>query len=190
MKNPPDANTIIAHTCCWIERVVIELKLCPFARQPFESGTIRFVVSTADQPEALRADLQTELEFLSSTDADKVQTTLLIHPNVLNQFLDYNDFLNVADALIEEQGYTGEFQVASFHPQYQFAGAPADAAENYTNRSPYPALHILREEELERAIDSHPHPDKIPERNIDTLNELGAEHMRAVLSQCLRSEES
>ena len=190
MNNHPDANTIIAHTRCWIERVVIELNLCPFARKPFESGKVRFVVSRADQPETLRADLQTELEFLHSTGASEVQTTLLIHPNVLNQFLDYNDFLDVADALIEEQGYEGEFQVASFHPHYQFAGTTADAAENYTNRSPYPALHILREEELELAIDSYVHPEKIPERNIRTLNDIGAERMRVVLRQCTQSEQS
>lgn len=187
MKNHPDTNTIIAHTRCWIEQVVIKHNLCPFARKPFESGKIRFVVSGADQPETLRANLQAELEFLSLTDASVVETTLLIHPNVLNNFLDYNDFLDVADALIEEQDYTGEFQVASFHPHYQFADTRADAAENYTNRSPYPALHILREAELERAIDGHAHPDKIPERNIRTLNELGAEHLRTVLSQCMRA---
>ena len=138
MKNHPDANTVIAHTRCWIEQVVIKLNLCPFARQPFESGKVRCVVSGATLPEELRANLQTELEFLHANDADEVQTTLLIHPHVLNTFLDYNDFLDVADALIEAHGYAGEFQIASFHPQYQFAGTAADAAENYTNRSPYP----------------------------------------------------
>ena len=186
MKKPLDANAVIAHTRCCIEQVVIKLNLCPFARKPFENGKIRFVVSTADQPETLRADLQTELEFLHATDTGAVETTLLIHPNVLNDFLDYNDFLDVADALIEEQGYAGEFQVASFHPHYQFAGTPVDAAENYTNRSPYPMLHLLREEELARALNSYPRPDKIPERNIRTLNELGAVHLREVLNQCLR----
>ena len=186
MKNLPDADTVIAHTRCWIEQVVIKLNLCPFARKPFESGRVRFVVSTANQPEALRADLQTELAFLSSTAAETVETTLLIHPYTLNKFLDYNDFLDVADALIEEQNYGGEFQVASFHPLYQFVGTSADAAENYTNRSPYPTLHLLREENLERAIEGFPHPEKIPERNIRTLNELGAEHLRETLRLCMR----
>ena len=188
MKNSPNANAVIAHTRCWIEQVVIKLNLCPFARKPFENGKIRLVVSTAEQPETLRADLQTELEFLHATATSAVETTLLIHPNVLNNFLDYNDFLDVADALIEEYGYEGEFQVASFHPHYQFAGTPVNAAENYTNRSPYPTLHLLREAELERALDNYTRPDQIPERNIRTLNELGTEHMREVLSQCLRSE--
>lgn len=185
MKNHPDANAVIAHTRCWIEQVVIKLNLCPFARQPFESGKVRCVVSSATQPETLRADLQTELEFLHATGADDVQTTLLIHPHVLNTFLDYNDFLDVADALIEAHGYAGEFQIASFHPHYQFAGTTADAAENYTNRSPYPILHILREAELERAIDSYAHPENIPQRNIRTLNELGANHLREILSRCM-----
>jgi len=183
-----DADSIIAQTRCWIEQVVIKLNLCPFARKPFENGKIRFVVCTTNQPQALRIALKTELEFLRSTEASAVETTLLIHPNALNNFLDYNDFLGVADALLEDQGYDGEFQVASFHPHYQFAGTTADAAENYTNRSPYPTLHLLREEGLERALDSYPNPDKIPERNIRTLNELGAEHMRNILSQCLRGE--
>ena len=181
-------DNIISQTRCWIEQVVIELHLCPFARQPFESGKVRFVVSAADQPEMLRADLQRELEFLHSTNANDVQTTLLIHPEVLKEFLDYNDFLDVADALIKEQGYAGEFQVASFHPGYQFAGTPPDAAENYTNRSPYPTLHLLREESVEHALMGYAHPEEIPERNIRTLNGLGAEHMREVLSQCMRSE--
>jgi hypothetical protein len=189
MKNLPDTDTVIAHTRCWIEQVVIKLNLCPFARKPFESGRVRFVVSTANQPEALRTDLQTELAFLSSTAAEAVETTLLIHPYVLNKFLDYNDFLDVADALIEEQNYAGEFQVASFHPLYQFAGTSADAAENFTNRSPYPTLHLLREENLERAIEGYPHPEKIPARNIRTLNQLGAEHLREVLRLCMRGNE-
>lgn len=188
MKNHPDADAIIAHTRCWVEQVVIGLGLCPFARKPFESGAVRFVVCATDQPETLRADLQRELEFLRSPEASEIQTTLLIHPNVLNNFLAYNDFLGVVDALLEKQGYEGEFQVASFHPRYQFAGTTADAAENYTNRSPYPMLHILREEVLERVIDSYPNVDEIPERNIQTLNALGAEHMRELLGQCMRGE--
>jgi len=189
MKNHPDANTIIAHTRCWIERTVIGLNLCPFARKPLEAGQVRFVVSLADEPEALLADLQRELELLRSTDAAQVETTVLIHPNVLNDFLDYNDFLDVVDALIEDDGYEGEIQVASFHPDYQFAGTEADDAENYTNRSPYPTLHLLREESLERAIEGYARPEKIPERNIRTLEEAGVDHMRDLLSQCTRGKD-
>lgn len=188
MKTHPAEHTIIAHTRRWIEQVVIGLNLCPFARAPFASGKVRFVVCSTDQPEILRAALQTELRFLSSTDPCDVPTTLLIHPNILNEFLDYNDFLDSADALIEADGYTGEFQIASFHPHYRFAGTTADAAENYTNRSPYPALHLLREADLEAAIGRYGPTQNIPQNNIRTLNALGAEHMRALLQRCTQDE--
>ncbi len=186
MKNPSDTETIIARTRCWIERVVVELNVCPFARKPYEGGQIRYLVSAADSPEDLLADVQTELELLRSTDAAEVETTVLIHPYVLNDFFDYNDFLGIVDALIDDGGYEGEFQVASLHPHYQFAGTQPDDAENYTNRSPYPILHLLREAELARAIAGYARPDKIPERNIRTLEKLGATRMREILDECLR----
>jgi len=189
MKNHPDIETIIARTRCWIERVVVELNLCPFARKPYEGGQVRYVVSAAERPEDLREDVQRELELLRTTDAAKVETTVLIHPYVLNDFLDYNDFLGIVDALIEEGGYAGEFQVASLHPDYQFAGTEADDAENYTNRSPYPILHLLREEGLARAIAGYARPDKIPERNIRTLEKLGVARMREILDECMRIED-
>lgn len=188
MKEHPDTDTIIAHTRCWLERVVIHYNLCPFARKPLEAGKVRFAVSATTEPEVLLADLQRELALLRSTDAEEVETTLLIHPLVLNDFLDYNDFLDVVDALIEEEGYEGEIQVASFHPDYQFAGTQPDDAENYTNRSPYPILHLLREDSLEHAIAGYARPEKIPERNIRTLEEAGVERMRELLSQCVRDE--
>jgi len=128
MKNHPDIDTIIARTRCWIERVVVELNLCPFARKPYEGGQVRYVVSVVEQPEDLLEDVQRELELLRATDAAEVETTVLIHPYVLNDFLDYNDFLGIVDALIDEGGYAGEFQVASLHPDYQFAGTEADDA--------------------------------------------------------------
>jgi len=188
MKNHPDIDTIIARTRCWIERVVVELNLCPFARKPYEGGQVRYVVSVVEQPEDLLEDVQRELELLRATDAAEVETTVLIHPYVLNDFLDYNDFLGIVDALIDEGGYAGEFQVASLHPDYQFAGTEADDAENYTNRSPYPILHLLREEGLARAIAGYARPDKIPERNIRTLEKLGAARMREILDECMRIE--
>jgi hypothetical protein len=186
MKNHADIETIIARTRCWIERVVVELNLCPFARKPCESGQVRYAVSAAHRSEELLADVQSELELLRATDAGEIETTVLIHPDVLNDFLDYNDFLGAVDALIDEGGYAGEFQVASFHPHYQFAGTQADDAENYTNRSPYPMLHLLREEGLTRAIAGYARPDKIPERNIRTLEKLGAARMREILDECMR----
>lgn len=186
MKNHPDAETIIARTRCWIERVVVELNLCPFARKPYEGGQVRYVVSAAERPEVLLEDFHRELELLRATDAAEIETTVLIHPYVLNDFLDYNDFLGIVDALIEEGGYEGEFQVASLHPDYQFAGTQPGDAENYSNRSPYPILHLLREEGLARAIAGYARPDKIPERNIRTLEKIGAARMHEILAECMR----
>ena len=134
----------------------------------------------------LFTDLQHELEHLRQSDPEVVETTVLIHPYVLQDFYDYNDFLGVVDELIESGGYAGEFQVASLHPDYQFAGTQPGDAENYTNRSPYPILHLLREELLARAISSYARPDKIPERNIRVMNELGAAKMQAMLDECMK----
>ena len=181
----PDAACVIARFRCWIERVVIELNLCPFAPKPYEGERVRYVVSDASDPALLLADLERELDLLRQTDAGEIETTLLIHPQVLTDFLDYNDFFNAIDALLEQGGYAGEFQVASFHPDYRFAGTERDDAENYTNRSPYPALHILREASIEQALAGFENPDQIPERNIRTMEKLGAEQMQAVLVQCL-----
>lgn len=188
MQNYPDSDTVISHTRRWLERVVIGLNLCPFARKPFEAGKVRFVASTANSPELLLAELQQELAFLRTADASAVETTLLIHPQVLGDFLDYNDFLDVVDALLEDDDYEGEIQVASFHPDYQFAGTSVDDAENYSNRSPYPTLHLLREASVDHAIDNYPSPEKIPERNIHALEEAGADHMRELLAGCLQNK--
>lgn len=184
MSTPVDIDSVIARTRCWVEKVVIALNLCPFARKPYDDGLVRFFVSEAATREALLQDLQDELERLRDTPTDEIETTLLIHPNVLNNFLDYNDFLDVADALLEEGGFAGEFQIASMHPNYRFAGTRAADAENYTNRSPYPILHLLREDSLEHALSTYARPDKIPERNIKLMETLGTEHMRGLLEQC------
>ncbi len=188
MNNPqhPDAESVIARFRCWIERVVIELNLCPFARKPYQADLVRYVVSDAGAPELLLADLEQELELLREADAGKTETTLLIHPHTLQDFLDYNDFLGVVDDFLEQGGYRGEFQVASLHPEYRFAGAERDAAENYTNRSPYPALHILREAGIEQALAGFATPDRIPERNIRTMEKLGAGRVQAILAECLK----
>jgi hypothetical protein len=188
MKQLPNTSTIIARTRHWVKQVVVELNLCPFARKPYEGEQVRYVVSKAAQPVVLLEDLNAELEHLRETDEKNVETTILILPCVLQDFLDYNDFLGMVDDLLDEGGYTGEFQVASFHPDYQFAGTHADDAENYTNRSPYPMLHLLRSSGMARAIDGYARPDKIPERNIRTMEKLGAEHMRELLSECMQIE--
>jgi hypothetical protein len=190
MNTSPSPETVIARTRCWIERTVIEYNLCPFARRPYEGEQVRYVVSEATDPEQLIADVQHELEHLRATDPQVIETTVLIHPWVLQDFLDYNDFLDVVDALLEQGGYAEEFQVASLHPDYQFAGTEADDAENYTNRSPYPVLHLLRIEGVAKVISGYPRPEAIPERNIEQMEKLGAEHMRAILDECMRLGEA
>ena len=164
---------IIAATQAWVEKAVIGLNLCPFAKAVQVKQQIRYVVSAAETPEALLADLLAELEVLAEANPEVIDTTLLIHPYVLNDFLDYNDFLDVADAALEDVDLAGELQIASFHPQYQFADTAPDDIDNYTNRSPYPTLHLLREDSIERAVEAFPEASDIFEKNIATLRTLG-----------------
>lgn len=166
---------IIAATRNWLEKAVIGLNLCPFARAVYAGDRIRYVVSDATSIEALLEVLVKELELLAETDENKTETTLLIHPQVLGDFLEYNDFLEMADQLVEELDLDGVLQVASFHPQYQFAGTEPEDVENCTNRSPYPTLHLLRESSVERAVAAHPDTEKIYRDNIKTLRQLGRE---------------
>ena len=163
----------IAATRRWLERAVIGLNLCPFAKAVYAKEQVRFVLSDATTPEALLAELGEELLRLRDTPAEQIDTTLLIHPQVLGDFLDYNDFLDDADALVEALELDGVLQVASFHPDYQFAGSAPDDVENFTNRSPYPTLHLLREDSVARAVAAFPDPDAIVERNIETLRAAG-----------------
>lgn len=180
-----DHATYIAQTRYWLENVVLKHNLCPFAHKPFNGGQIRYVVTDSARVEFLLDDLRQELAYLHTVPAAEVETTLLIHPAVLEDFYDYNDFLDVVDALLVQEGYEGEFQVASFHPDYQFAGTRAEDAENYTNRSPYPMLHLIREDSLTQAVAHYPKVDTIPQRNIETMNALGASYHQAVLAKCL-----
>ena len=178
MTTPADA---LAATQRWLERAVIGLNLCPFAKSVHARRAIRFVVSEARDVEALQAELERELERLHATPPDELETTLLIHPHVLADFLDYNDFLDVADATVAALGLEGEIQVASFHPQYQYAGTTPDDPGNCTNRSPWPTLHLLREASVEQAVASHPDVSSIPERNVATMEKLGVDGFRALL---------
>ena len=178
--------TYIAQTRCWLENVVLKHNLCPFAHKPFSGGQIRYVVTDSARVEFLLEDLQQELAYLRSVPVAEVETTLLIHPGVLEDFYDYNDFFDLVEGLLVQEGYEGEFQVASFHPDYQFEGTRPEDAENYTNRSPYPMLHLIREDSLEQAVTHYPDVDAIPQRNIDTMNALGAPHHQAVLAGCLQ----
>ena len=163
----------LADTRRWIERAVIGLNLCPFAKAVVAKGQVRYVLSDATTPEALLEALGEELLRLRDTPAAQVDTTLVVHPHVLADFLDYNDFLDEADALVEQLGLEGELQVASFHPQYRFAGSGEDDIANFTNRSPWPTLHLLREDSVARAVEAFPDPDAIVERNVATLEKLG-----------------
>ena len=165
----------------WLERAVIGLNLCPFAKTVVAREQVRFVLSDATTPEALLAELGEELLRLRDTPAEQIDTTLLIHPQVLGDFLDYNDFLDDADALVEALALDGVLQVASFHPDYQFAGSAPDDVENFTNRAPYPILHLLREDSVARAVSAFPDPDAIVERNIETLRTIGADGWKKLL---------
>lgn len=167
------AEQAIAATKQWLERAVIGLDLCPFARAVHARDQIRWRVSAADTPERLLLDLAEAAEELRGEDPARVDTLLLIHPRVLADFLEYNDFLDLAEGLLEELGLDGELQLASFHPDYRFADAEPDAVENRTNRSPYPMLHLLRVESVARATDAMADPAEIYERNIRTLRALG-----------------
>ena len=168
-----DDEAIVGATRGWLERAVIGLNLCPFAKAVYIKEQVRFVVSSARTPEALLEQLMDELQRLSDTPADQVDTTLLIHPFVLNDFEDYNEFLDVADAAVEDMHLDGELQVASFHPDYQFADSDPNDIANYTNRAPYPILHLLREDSIDRAVEAFPEAGEIFEKNIDTMEKLG-----------------
>lgn len=168
----------IAETKRWLERAVIGLNLCPFAKAVYVKQQVRFVLSDASTPEALLEQLAEELLLLRDTPAQEIDTTLIVHPDVLQDFLDYNDFLDNADAAVEALDLEGVLQVASFHPAYQFAGTAPDDIGNYSNRSPYPTLHLLREDSVSRAVEAFPEADSIVDRNLETLDRLGAESWR------------
>lgn len=168
-----DDEAIVAATRRWLEKAVIGLNLCPFAKSVYVKEQVRYVVSSATTPEALLEQLMDELQHLSDTPAEQTDTTLLIHPFVLQDFEDYNEFLDVADAAVEDMQLDGELQVASFHPEYQFADTDANDIANYTNRAPYPILHLLREDSIDRAVEAFPEAEQIFEKNIDTMEKLG-----------------
>lgn len=170
MTDSPDP---IELTRRWLERAVIGLNLCPFAKAVYVKQQVRFVLSDATTPEALLEQLAEELVLLRDADPEAIDTTLIVHPDVLADFLDYNDFLDNADAAVEALDLQGVLQVASFHPDYRFAGTAPDDIGNYTNRAPFPTLHLLREASVDRAAEAFPDPDAIVERNLRTLDELG-----------------
>lgn len=167
------AGQVIDATRRWLERAVIGLNLCPFAKAVHVKQQIRYIVSRAQTPEALLDELEQELAFLDAADPALVDTTLLIVPGMFEQFLDFFFFLPETEALLKRTHLEGVIQIASFHPQFEFAGSDPDDIANYTNRSPYPSLHLLREASLDRAVAAFPDAADIYERNIETLEKLG-----------------
>jgi uncharacterized protein len=173
---------VIAATRHWVEKAVIGLRLCPFAATPYWRGLVRYRVSEQQTPEGLAEELAEELLYLAAIDPTVCETSLLIHPHVLNHFLDYNQFLDQAEATVAALGFTGELQIASFHPDYQFADSQPNDIENYSNRSPYPMLHVLRDASVRRAAASFPAVAEIGDRNMATLRELGEAGWRTLFS--------
>ena len=177
-----DPDDALAQTQSWLERAVIGLELCLFAKAVHQKRQIRWVVSRAASPQALLEQLNAELLHLAAVDPQAVDTTLIVHPQVLQDFLDYNDFLDLADAALEALELDGTLQIAGFHPQFQFSDSSEDDAGNLSNRSPFPTLHLLREASVDRAVAAFPQAETIYERNIATLQALGFDGWRALLN--------
>ena len=173
-------EAVIAATQRWVERAVIGLNLCPFANGVQTKGQVHYVLSQADDAPALLADLKQQLQELHASDPAQRDTTLLIAPLAFPDFLDFNDFLERADRLLRKMRLDGDYQIASFHPQFQFADAAADDISHYTNRAPYPILHLLREQSIDRAVEAFPDAALIFEKNMKTLRTLGAAGWQAL----------
>ena len=180
-SDPAAADEIVAATRRWLERAVIGLNLCPFAKAVHVKRQIRYAVTAAETAGELLAEQVHELETLAQAHPAKLETTLLIHPRSMADFIDYHFFLEEADAAVRGLGLEGVIQIASFHPQYEFAGSAPDDVANCTNRSPYPTLHLLREASIDRAVAAFPDASVIFERNIETLRGLGHEGWRRLL---------
>ncbi|MFM0207973.1 DUF1415 domain-containing protein [Paraburkholderia sediminicola] len=174
MSLPAESHdAVIAATRHWLTEAVIGLNLCPFAKAVHVKGQIRYAVSDAVDTEGVLTDLETEIQALVAANPEMVDTTLLVIPHALGDFLDYNDCLFFAERMIKQRRVEGVIQIASFHPQYQFEGSELDDIENYTNRAPYPIFHLLREESIERAVQAFPNAEDIYERNQETLRRIG-----------------
>lgn len=166
----------------WVQSVVIGLNLCPFARKPFEAQQVRIVCEQVSEEDAVLEVVLRELLLLEKTPAEEIETTLIALPDAYPSFNDFNSVLFVLNEVLELEGFEGMFQIASFHPHYQFAGTQIDDVENFTNRSPYPIIHIIREESVSKALDIHPDPDAIPDNNIHHLNAMSESEFKSVFS--------
>jgi hypothetical protein len=168
----------------WLEHIVVGLGLCPFAAKPLQSARVRVDVSMAQNLEDLAGDLHLALCRLEETPANVLETSLLVVPKLLADFYDYNDFLDIADAILEDGGWGGVIQIASFHPEYQFADTDINDAENFTNRAPYPIFHLLREASLDAVLESYPDPEAIPERNIALFKQMDRDRLKRLFPYC------
>jgi len=177
------ARQAAADTRRWVEKAVIGLNLCPFAKAVQIKGQVRYAVSDAVDEEGVLADLEDELMLISEADPEAIDTTLLILPEALHDFYEFNDFGELSDRLLKRMRLVGELQVATFHPAFQFADTDPDDIGNYTNRSPYPTLHILREDSIDRAVEAFPEAETIYEKNIETLENLGIEGWRKLMRE-------
>ncbi len=172
---PEQERIVIEDTQKWLLDAVVGLNLCPFAKSVVVKDMVRYRVCPSSQPADVLAMLRDELQHLAAADPDQLDTTLLIAPNALTDFLDFNDFLAECDAVLIDLELDGVLQVADFHPKYQFGGTDVDDVENFTNRTPYPTLHLLREASIDKAVEAYPDASLIFERNIEVLNKLGHE---------------
>jgi uncharacterized protein len=173
-------DEVLQKTRHWLEKAVIGLNLCPFAKAVYVKNQVRLVVSQARHADDLLEELDRELVLLVATSAEQIDTTLLIHPTLFDDFLDFNDFLEVAEGVLDEHGLEGVIQLASFHPQFQFDGSGPDDIGNYSNRAPFSILHLLREESVERAVAAYPEAETIFEKNVETLEKLGHSGWKAL----------
>ena len=171
----PDSATVTDHTRQWLEKAVIGLNLCPFAKAPHVKNLVRISVSQARHLDGFLEDLDRELQLLGDTPADELETTLLVHPTLFPDFDTFNQMLDIADAAVVDNGLEGIVQIAPFHPDFQFEGTDSDDISNYTNRSPYPTLHLIREDSIAKAAQAFPDASAIFERNIALLEEMGHE---------------
>ncbi len=176
----PSATDVENSVRKWLENMVIGLNLCPFAKSVYIKNQVRIVVYEGEEDELLGC-IESELLYLQKTLDTEIDTTLVVVPHLLKDYYDFNDFLIYTDALIEEMGLEGEIQIADFHPYYQFAGTQKEDVENYTNRSPYPIFHLLRESSIDRAVEQFPDAAEIFERNISKMQTLGIEKLKTLL---------
>ncbi|WP_343290821.1 DUF1415 domain-containing protein [Vibrio harveyi] len=181
-----DINAITEQVDQWLNDVVIGLNLCPFAAKPQRNKQIKIFVSEASQEEALLEDILLQLIELSNTEPEKLETTLVVVPNMLQDFWDYNFFIDWVEGLIKQQDWEGIFQVATFHPDYCFGGAEPEDDENLTNRSPYPVFHLIREESMEKVLKHYPDPDSIPDTNIARVSALSEEERKKLFPYLFR----